>query len=60
MPEGILDAICHWYDQTTLYDRLTRRSSHGGLLGDIPQSLILVHQLERERRNYAKLQKFLF
>src|SRR5450755_1718609 len=25
MPEGILDANLHWYDQTTLYDRLNEK-----------------------------------
>ena len=46
MPEGILDANLHWYDQTTLYDRLNEKRIDWRIYyGDIPQSLILVHQL---------------
>ena len=60
MPEGILDANLHWYDQTTLYDRLNEKGLKWRVYyGDIPQSLILVHQLEPENaKNYSKLQKF--
>jgi len=61
MPEGILDANLHWYDQTTLYDRINEKKNLSWRVyyGDIPQSLILVHQLEPENaRNYSKLQKF--
>jgi phospholipase C len=60
MPEGILDANLHWYDQTTLYDRLNEKGLAWRIYyGDIPQSLILVHQLEPENaRNYLKLQRF--
>jgi phospholipase C len=47
MPNGILDANLHWYDQTTLYDRLNQRQKCWAIYyGDVPQSLILVHQLE--------------
>jgi len=60
MPNGILDANLHWYDQTTLYDRLNeRRQSWKIYYGDIPQSLILVHQLEpKNAKQYAKMQTF--
>jgi phospholipase C len=60
MPEGILDANFHWYNQTTLYDRLNEKNIDWRIYyGDIPQSLILVHQLEPENaRRYAKLMKF--
>jgi phospholipase C len=60
MPEGILDANLHWYDQTTLYDRLNEKNISWRIYyGEIPQSLILVHQLEPENaRNYAKLTRF--
>jgi phospholipase C len=60
MPEGILDANLHWYDQMTLYDRLNENGISWRIYyGDIPQSLILVHQLEPENaRNYAKLARF--
>jgi phospholipase C len=60
MPEGILDANLHWYDQTTLYDRLNEKGISWRIYyGDIPQSLILVHQLEPENaKNYVKMTKF--
>ena len=47
MPNGILDANLHWYDQITLYDRLNERGRAWNIYyGDVPQSLILVNQLE--------------
>lgn len=57
MPEGILDANLHWYDQTTIYDRLNEKKIPWKIYyGDIPQSLALVHQLEpRNAANYFKL-----
>jgi phospholipase C len=60
MPEGILDANLHWYDQTTLYDRLNEKGISWRIYyGDVPQSLILVHQLEPENAlRYSKLVKF--
>ncbi len=60
MPEGILDANLHWYDQTTLYDRLNEKKIDWRIYyGDIPQSLILVHQLEPENSaRYYKLLNF--
>jgi phospholipase C len=60
MPEGILDANLHWYNQTTLYDRLNEKKIKWRIYyGDIPQSLILVHQLEPENAaRYAKLLRF--
>jgi phospholipase C len=60
MPEGILDANLHWYDQTTLYDRLNEKKIDWRIYyGDIPQSLILVHQLEPENTaRYSKLLNF--
>jgi phospholipase C len=60
MPEGILDANLHWYDQTTLYDRLNeKRRSWRIYYGDVPQSLMLVHQLEPENAAcYDKLANF--
>jgi len=49
MPNGILDANLHWYDQTTLYDRLDEKNIPWRIYyGDVPQSLLLVHQLEPE------------
>jgi len=60
MPEGILDANLHWYDQTTLYDRLNEKNIEWRIYyGDIPQSLILVHQLEPENAaRYFKILNF--
>jgi phospholipase C len=60
MPEGILDANLHWYSQTTLYDRLNEKGIDWRIYyGDIPQSLILVHQLEpHNARNYMKMTRF--
>jgi phospholipase C len=60
MPNGILDSNLHWYDQTTLYDRLNEKKISWRIYyGDIPQSLILVHQLEPENAAcYAKLFRF--
>jgi len=60
MPEGILDANLHWYDQTTLYDRLDEKQISWRIYyGDVPQSLILVHQLEPENAmRYTPMAKF--
>jgi phospholipase C len=60
MPQGILDANLHWYDQTTIYDRLNEKKIDWRIYyGDIPQSLILVHQLEpHNAARYSKLQQF--
>jgi phospholipase C len=60
MPEGIFDANLHWYDQTTLYDRLNEKGIDWRIYyGDVPQSLVLVHQLEPENAaRYAKLPRF--
>ncbi|HEX4554059.1 MAG TPA: alkaline phosphatase family protein [Xanthobacteraceae bacterium] len=60
MPNGILDANLHWYDQTTLYDRLDEKKISWQIYyGDVPQSLLLVHQLEPENAFcYAKMPRF--
>lgn len=60
MPNGILDANLHWYDQTTVYDRLNERNKSWTIYyGDIPQSLMLVNQLEpHNARNYKKMINF--
>jgi phospholipase C len=60
MPEGILDANFHWYNQTTLYDRFNEKKIEWRIYyGDVPQSLILVHQLEPKNAwRYAKLTRF--
>jgi phospholipase C len=60
MPEGILDANLHWYNQTTLYDRLNEKQIEWRIYyGDVPQSLILVHQLEPQNAaRYFKMLRF--
>ena len=60
MPDGILDANLHWYDQTTLYDRLNEKKREWHIYyGDIPQSLILVHQLQPgNAARYRPMQQF--
>jgi phospholipase C len=60
MPEGILDANLHWYNQTTIYDRLNQaKRSWKIYYGDIPQSLMLAHQLEPENlKQFFKLSQF--
>jgi phospholipase C len=60
MPNGILDANLHWYDQITVYDRLNEREKDWAIYyGDVPQSLILVNQLEpHNAKNYKKMIRF--
>ncbi|MDR3474125.1 MAG: alkaline phosphatase family protein [Devosia sp.] len=60
MPNGILDANLHWYDQITVYDRLNERSKPWAVYyGDIPQSLMLANQLEpHNAKNYSKMLNF--
>jgi len=60
MPNGILDANLHWYDQPTVYDRLNERGKAWNIYyGDIPQSLMLVNQLEPHNAcRYKKMIQF--
>jgi phospholipase C len=60
MPNGILDANLHWYDQPTVYDRLNERGQAWNIYyGDIPQSLMLVNQLEPHNAcRYKKMLQF--
>jgi phospholipase C len=60
MPNGVMDANLHWYDQPTLYDRLNeKRRSWRIYYGDIPQSLVLVHQMEPPNAaRYFKMSRF--
>ncbi len=47
MPGGIMDLNLHWYDQTTIFDRLNEKEiSWKVYFGDVPVSTILVHQWE--------------
>lgn len=53
MPAGVMDMDWHWYDQTTLFDRLDERSLDWRVyFGDTPLSLLLVHQWDP--RNLAR------
>jgi phospholipase C len=47
MSNGIFDQHLHWYDQPTLFDRLNEKGvSWSVYFGDVPLSLLLVHQWE--------------
>ena len=60
MPEGVLDANLHWYNQTTVYDRLNEKDVSWKIYyGDVPQSLMMVHQLEPHNiKNYCRMHQF--
>ncbi|HKT16723.1 MAG TPA: alkaline phosphatase family protein [Stellaceae bacterium] len=60
MPDSVFNLNWHWYDQATLYDRLNaQKTSWRIYYGDVPQSLVLVHQFEPENAvNYRKFQHF--
>ena len=60
MPDSVFNLNWHWYDQVTLYDRLdAARVSWRIYYGDVPQSLVLVHQLEPGNAfRYRKFQNF--
>ncbi len=46
MPEGLFNLHLHWYSQDTIYDRLNDAKCDWKIYyGDVPQSLLLVHQL---------------
>lgn len=47
MPSGIMDLNLHFYDQTTIFDRLDEKKLTWKVyFGDIPVSMILAHQWE--------------
>lgn len=60
MPDGIFDPNLHWYDQTTIYDRLNEANKPWRIYyGDIPQSLLLIHQLAPQNvANYWPMSSF--
>jgi phospholipase C len=60
MPDGVFNLNWHWYDQPTLYDRLNaQKISWRIYYGDVPQSLVLVHQWGPENAfRYRKFQNF--
>ena len=48
MPEGVFNPGLHWYDQRTIYDELDAAGVDWRIYhGDFPQSLLLVHQLDK-------------
>lgn len=60
MPEGVMNANLHWYNQTTLYDRLNEKKVSWKIyFGDIAQSWVLVNQwAPRNMINYHHMQRF--
>ncbi len=60
MPSGILNLNWHWYDQPTIYDRLNEKNiSWKVYFGDVPNSLLLVHQLEpKNASRYRRMMEF--
>jgi phospholipase C len=60
MPNGVFDLNLHWYDQTTLFDRLNEQGKAWKVYyGDTPLSLLLVHQLEPENLGrYCAMNRF--
>jgi phospholipase C len=60
MPGGLMDLNLHWYDQTTLFDRLDERGKSWAVYhGDTPLSLLLVHQWEpKNLERYRPMPRF--
>ncbi len=60
MPGGLMDLNLHWYDQSTIFDRLNdRRLEWTVYRGDTPLSLLLSHQWEPQNlRRYKKMRDF--
>jgi phospholipase C len=60
MPSGLFNLHLHWYNQTTVYDRLNDQKIPWAIYhGDIPQSLALIHQLApRNIVKYHSMQRF--
>lgn len=60
MPDGLMDLNLHWYDQSTIFDRLDERSKGWAVYhGDAPLSLLLTHQWEAENlRRYKPMPRF--
>jgi phospholipase C len=49
MPNGIMNLNLHWYDQPTIFDRLSEKSIDWRVyFGDTPLSLLFVHQWSPE------------
>jgi phospholipase C len=60
MPEGVMNANLHWYNQTTLYDCLNEKNISWKIyFGDVAQSWVLVNQwAPRNMINYHHMQRF--
>ena len=60
MPSGLFNLHLHWYNQDTIYDRLSAKDISWKIYyGDVPQSLLLVHQLKPTNlANYHHLDHF--
>src|SRR5271154_5251156 len=61
MPSGLFNLNLHWYSQDTIYDRLNAKDLPWRVYyGDIPQSLLLVHQLSPwNLKNYHHIPQFM-
>ncbi len=58
MPDGILNPDLHWYDQPTIYERMSEANIRWAIYyTDIPQSLVMVNQW-RYAGNYFQLEQF--
>jgi len=60
MPNGVLDLNLHWYDQSSLFDRLNEQKKDWVIYcGDTPLSLLLVNQWEpRNLARYKRMNDF--
>ncbi|MEO8327993.1 MAG: alkaline phosphatase family protein, partial [Nitrospirota bacterium] len=61
MPTGVFDLNVHWYNQDTIFDRLNEKNLPWKVYyGDIPQSLVLVHQFTQPKNTvrYSGLNQF--
>jgi phospholipase C len=60
MPAGVMNANLHWYNQTTLYDRLNEKGVSWKIyFGDVAQSWVLVNQwAPRNMIRYHHMQRF--
>jgi phospholipase C len=60
MPGGLMDLNLHWYDQSTIFDRLNDQIISWAVYhGDTPLSLLLTHQWEpRNAARYKPMRAF--
>ena len=58
MPEGVFQPAIHLYDQTTVYELLTKAGISWAIYyGDFPQSLVMTHQWDH-LKNYRMMNQF--